>query len=107
MRKDIKDKIKRYINQAKVVSFDVFDTLIFRKVNEPEAVFDLVGQHFGIMDFRKIRMDAQDEASKLVIEKYGFPHADIFEIYEELNNSNIRFGIDGVESSEGICIESN
>jgi FMN phosphatase YigB (HAD superfamily) len=44
------------------VSFDVFDTLFFRLVPEPESVFDLVGEHFGIFGFRELRAAAQTAA---------------------------------------------
>lgn len=76
--------VKRLIDEATVVSFDVFDTLLFRKVNTPETIFDLVGKHFGIHGFRKLRMDGQNEASHRVYEKYEYPHANINEIYEVL-----------------------
>jgi len=44
---------------ARVVSFDVFDTLFYRLAPEPETVFDLVGEKFGIFGFRDLRMTAQ------------------------------------------------
>lgn len=71
-------------DKARVISFDLFDTLLFRRTAEPEDVFDIVGAHFGIPGFRKIRIDAQNEASRKVTEKYGYPHPDMDEIYEEL-----------------------
>ncbi len=73
-------------DKAKVISFDLFDTLLFRKTATPEEVFDIVGDHFGIPGFRKIRIDAQNEASRKVTEKYGYPHPDMDEIYEELGS---------------------
>ena len=47
---------------ARVVSFDVFDTLFYRLLPEPEGVFDLVGERFGIFDFRGHRAAAQTAA---------------------------------------------
>ena len=84
MRDDVSRAIKKMIDEAAVVSFDVFDTLLFRKVNEPESIFDIMGRHFGIHGFRKLRMDGQNEASRRVYEKYQYPHADMNEIYEVL-----------------------
>lgn len=78
------EELKRLINNATVISFDVFDTLLFRKVNEPETIFELVGKHFGIHGFRKLRVDEQNEASRRVYAKYQYPHADMNEIYEVL-----------------------
>lgn len=79
-----KEELKRLIIEATVVSFDMFDTLVFRRVNAPETIFDLVGKHFGIHGFCKIRMAEQNEASRRVYEKYQYPHANIDEIYDVL-----------------------
>ena len=84
MKNTEKEELKNKINQATLVSFDVFDTLLFRKVNSPEVIFDLVGKHFEIYGFRKLRMDEQDIASRRVYEKYQYPHANMEEIYESL-----------------------
>ena len=76
--------LKKKIDDAKLVSFDIFDTLLFRKTNDPETIFDLVGRHFGIHGFRRLRMDEQNEASRRVYAEKQYPHADINEIYEVL-----------------------
>lgn len=80
-------ELKRLIASEKieVVSFDVFDTLLFRKTDRPETIFDLIGQHFGIHGFRKLRMDEQNTASRRVFASHGYPHADMNEIYEVLS----------------------
>lgn len=85
MNKQDKELLKSKIDQAKVVSFDIFDTLLFRKTNTPEIVFDLVGKHFGIHGFRKLRMDEQNEASRRAYDAYGWPHADMDQIYAVLS----------------------
>lgn len=84
MRNAEKEHLKKKIDQAKLISFDVFDTLLFRKTNDPETVFDLVGKHFGIHGFRKLRMDEQNEASRRVYAQKKYPHADMNEIYDVL-----------------------
>lgn len=78
-------KLKKMIDKAGVISFDVFDTLIFRRVNTPETIFDLIGKHFGIHRFRKLRMDEQNRASRIVYQNHGYPHADMNEIYDALS----------------------
>lgn len=77
--------LKKKIDDATLISFDVFDTLLFRKVNEPETIFDLIGKHFGIHGFRKLRMDGQNEASLRAYQEHQYPHADIDEIYAALS----------------------
>lgn len=44
------------------ISFDLFDTLIFRKVSNPVDVFDLVGKKSNIKKFKKIRINAEIKA---------------------------------------------
>lgn len=85
MNEQTRQLLKNKIDEAKLISFDVFDTLLFRKTNTPETVFDLVGKHFGIHGFRKLRMDEQNEASRRAYLAAGHPHANMEEIYEVLS----------------------
>ena len=87
------EQLKSEISRAKVVSFDIFDTLLFRKTNAPEIIFDLVGKHFGIHGFRKLRMDEQNEASRRAYIAHGYPHADMDGIYEVLSEHQ-EIGVD-------------
>ncbi|MCD7746070.1 MAG: glycosyltransferase [Lachnospiraceae bacterium] len=77
-------KLKDRIDGASVISFDVFDTLLFRKVNEPETIFELTGKQFGIHGFRKLRLSCQKEADKRICARSQYQHAKIDEIYEVL-----------------------
>ncbi|MBL8160196.1 hypothetical protein JNJ66_07125 [Candidatus Saccharibacteria bacterium] len=74
-----KDKIE----QADVVSFDIFDTVLIRKVARPTDVFRIVQEYFNAVsphfitaDFAKLRVDAEIEAYKTIN-----PNADIDAIY--------------------------
>ena len=84
MKKQDKELLKNKIDRATVISFDIFDTLLFRKTNTPESIFDLVGKHFGVHGFRKLRIDAQHEASRRAYASHKAPHADMDEIYAVL-----------------------
>lgn len=79
-----KDDLINKINNATLVSFDVFDTLIFRKTNNPETIFEIIGKNYDIPNFKKLRIDAQNEASRRIYAKSKYPHANIDEIYEVL-----------------------
>ncbi len=72
----------------KVVSFDIFDTLIFRTVPSPEDIFDLVPikmSHIqGIQSFRKKRIKAEQEARSLA----RGSEVNIDEIYSYIDFSN-------------------
>ena len=85
MNAQTKELLKQKIREANLISFDIFDTLLFRKTNTPETVFDLIGKHFGIHGFRKMRMDAQNEASARAYAALRYPHADMDQIYEVLS----------------------
>ncbi|MBN2344337.1 MAG: HAD-IA family hydrolase [Deltaproteobacteria bacterium] len=50
------------IDSCDVISFDMFDTLVVRKVATPEDVFQLVGHLSDTGDFVSIRKNAQKEA---------------------------------------------
>ncbi len=77
---DVCDELKRY----HVVSFDIFDTLITRKIYEPDDIFmimqEIIDKRYGIMcDFFAARKEAEKRAN----EKYGIKTS-IDEIYEFL-----------------------
>ena len=84
MKEQEKLLLKNKIDNAKLISFDIFDTLLFRRTNSPEIVFDIVGKHFDIPGFRKLRMDTQQQKSVELLEKYNYPHANMDEIYRAL-----------------------
>lgn len=54
--------LKERIAQADAVSFDVFDTLFVRPLSRPEDLFDVIGEKFGMKEFRRVRTEAQTRA---------------------------------------------
>lgn len=42
-----------------IISFDLFDTLIFRPFSEPGDLFYFLGAEFGLLDFKRIRMEQE------------------------------------------------
>ena len=78
-------KIQNLIDSADIVSFDVFDTLITRKVLHPTDVFSLVSlfaeQRMIIsFDFRELRL----EAEKSLAESEFKNSYSILDIYKEI-----------------------
>ncbi|MEQ0777182.1 hydrolase [Paraburkholderia tropica] len=55
-------ELMRRIEAADALSFDVFDTLFVRPLADPEDLFDLIGERFGIAQFRRLRQQAQTRA---------------------------------------------
>ena len=67
-----------------VVSFDIFDTLIFRTVDTPIDVFYLIGEKLGIQNFRGIRVWAEFDARMKHKERSGHTEITLQDIWENL-----------------------
>ncbi|MBQ6466816.1 MAG: HAD hydrolase-like protein [Clostridia bacterium] len=83
-------KVQKFIDSTDIVSFDVFDTLITRKVLHPADVFSLAAilakQRMNIsFDLRKVRIEAE---KKLVDseKKYSYNIQDIYKIIKKEQN---------------------
>lgn len=75
---ELVDKLSPY----EVISFDVFDTLIFRQFSDPADIFTIIGLKLGILSFRKMRIAAECEARLKSTKKNK--EINIFDIYMEL-----------------------
>lgn len=95
------EELKKKIEQADVVSFDVFDTLILRIVNTPETIFKLVGDVCGIKDYEHIRQEMQRQASMEAEEKWNQPHAVMDQIYDYIKtHSGLEMDWEKVKQTE-------
>lgn len=54
-----KTALRSKLAKAEVISLDVFDTLLLRRVTEPKEVFDLVGHKIGVLNYRVKREFAE------------------------------------------------
>lgn len=64
-----------------VVSFDVFDTLIFRPFLEPTELFQRMAEQIQIPEFRKIRCEMEQIARQEQNKKEGNTEVTLDEIY--------------------------
>ena len=71
--------------QYDAISFDIFDTLIFRYLNQPEDLFMLVGGSFKIFDFFGIRKRAEKEVREIKKALYHNNEVTLDEIYERVS----------------------
>lgn len=78
------DDVKKCFEQCDVVSFDIFDTLIFRNVEQPVDVFALVETKTKIADFKFSRTFAEIDARAVAEKIHPECEVNIFEIYKEL-----------------------
>lgn len=81
-------ELKKKINQAEIVSFDMYDTLVFRKTRRPQDIFLLTEFYTGIAGFSDSREKMQKKAARFVRHKYGYPHPDMHEIYKFYSRSS-------------------
>lgn len=70
--------------KADVISFDIFDTLIFRPVCAPTDLFFFMGEKLKFMDFERIRREMEGRARQKAYKKTGSYEVTLEEIYTEL-----------------------
>lgn len=88
---EIQSELNRINLKEKIVSFDIFDTLIFRLTSEPTDVFEKVGKRaekdgilpFGItgIDYKNLRIQAEKKARREKKKKYGTTEVTFEEIF--------------------------
>lgn len=86
----------KYLNDPNItlISFDIFDTLLFRKCGTPQAVFEKMGEHSDILDFFdtastfvQYRLEAEKKARK---ELENNEEITLSDIYDQLPLSKIQ-----------------
>lgn len=82
-----------------VISFDIFDTLLFRPFSKPSDLFILVGEQLDIMDFCEIRIQAEQKAREESFVKRGNKEVTLEEIYHYVEEET------GVPAEEGMEVE--
>ena len=81
MNDKLKSQIKRQISQAKIVSFDIFDTLLVRPYVKPTDLFKHMEKHYGIPGFAEHRISAELKAREKI-----HPDVTLDDIYNEIDN---------------------
>lgn len=78
------DPIKLVISKLpyEVISFDIFDTLLFRPVSKPTDMFFIMGKCLNMPEFYRIRIEAEKRLRQKAHELYGTWEIRIEEIYE-------------------------
>ena len=99
------DNFVQKLSKYDVISFDIFDTLIFRPFSEPTDLFYLIGCKLDFLNFKDLRMRAEFEARSIRAEglkkqkkKIDY-EIDINDIWNRMQD------ITGLDVSKGIAIE--
>ena len=82
-----------------IISFDIFDTLIFRPFDDPTALFFLLGERLGFMDFRRIRVEAEQDARREKYAETGSYEVNLEEIWNRLEEKT------GLSAKRGMELE--
>ena len=69
-----------------IVSFDIFDTLIFRPFSEPTELFHFVGEKFGVADFKEIRSHAEKRTRNKCRREKGHYEVTLQEIWDAMRS---------------------
>jgi predicted HAD superfamily hydrolase len=89
--------LRHLAKDARVISFDFFDTLFIRPLDDPEDAFDLLGNKFLIPDFRQLRRKAQKNAFVQMV-KEGRKEITLKNIYSNFHDT--RFDIESIMEAE-------
>lgn len=76
------DQVINKFAEFDIISFDIFDTLIFRPFEKPTDCFYLLEAEYNFLSFAKYRREAEAEARQNTTKQNG--EIDIFDIYTEL-----------------------
>lgn len=87
-----------------VISFDIFDTLIYRKVEKPNDIFNIMSAEMNMNDFVDIRKKAENMARNLKEKKDGNREVVLGEIYDVLEK---RFNVSRKWMQREIELEIN
>lgn len=79
----VEEYVKR-LERYDVISFDIFDTLIFRPFALPEDVFFLAGEAFAVLDFKNIRTWAEWDARSKCKAGRGHTEVGLKDIWENV-----------------------
>ena len=92
-------QVAKELLQYDIISFDVFDTLIFRPFNKPRDIFMVLGEKFDCLDFYKIRNDMEMRAREKAFSRKGNREVTLEDIYAEIERYT------GIPKEYGVQVE--
>lgn len=89
----------RMLMQYDVVSFDLFDTVLFRPFSKTDEIFRLVGNELNVLNFYTIRREAESDIRNRRQQETGSREVSIEDIYSEIEKRT------GISAEKGINTE--
>ena len=83
-QRETPEEMANRLLQADIISFDIFDTLIFRPVCAPTDLFFFIADKLKFMDFERIRREMEYKARQKAYKRCGSYEVTLEEIYEEM-----------------------
>lgn len=87
------------LSEYDVISFDIFDTLIFRPFSEPADLFYYVGNELEVMDFKRIRMEMEGRVRAQCAKERGSFEVTFEEIWQKIGEET------GISPERGAMLE--
>ncbi|MCL2864668.1 MAG: HAD-IA family hydrolase [Lachnospiraceae bacterium] len=87
------------LTQYDVVSFDVFDTLLFRPVDTPSDLFYFMGEELGYLNFTEMRIEIERKARELKYKEKGHREVSLEDIWQLMEEEA------GLTQAEGCAVE--
>lgn len=82
-----------------VISFDVFDTLILRNLNNPIDLFAFIGEALGVYNFTELRRKCENEMRKIRLVEGKSSEITLSDIYDRIEYYS------GIDSRKGQTVE--
>ncbi len=92
-------KLAERLKQYDVISFDVFDTLVFRPFACPTDLFFAVGEKLNYLDFERLRREMEGRARYKAYCKNGSYEVTLSDIYDEMEEQT------GLPKEKGMQVE--
>jgi predicted HAD superfamily hydrolase len=76
-----KSEISQLVEKFPIISFDIFDTILYRSITHPTAVFELLEELHGVPNFRNKRIKMETNARDANSILKGTREVDLEQIY--------------------------
>ena len=93
------DKVISGLSRFDVVSFDIFDTLIFRPFSDPTDLFFMMGEKLEFLDFKRIRTEQEFLSRRDKLKTHGTNEVALEDIWVRMEKET------GIPSETGIKTE--
>lgn len=101
INKNLKDPhyVAKKVKNYDIISFDIFDTLIFRPFMSPTDLFMIAGKRLKINNFKNIRIDAEKRAREIAFVLCGTREVTLEDIYVQVEKET------GIPVERGMSVE--